>query len=104
MPHWADENRWDVVYARCFKNQPEGHALYKKFTATELRAGTCGYFDEQGDWYELADLTDQAALDKAGLKHVDGITVSQDPSGEKWPFRKSEHVRKIHTGGNAQAA
>jgi len=64
-----------VVFADCFKNQPEGHALYKKVAITQLKPGTCGYFDQQGDLQQIVDLTKADELKEKGYSFVTGIKV-----------------------------
>ena len=99
-----DKDRWDVVYAECFKNQPEGHAFYKKVSITELKPGQCGYFDEQGDWQCIVDLTNADELEKSGYSYIPGIKVTEDPPGEGWPLRKSEYMYRfdLSTSGKAE--
>ena len=101
-----NRDRWDVVYADCFKNQPEGHALYKKLSITQLKPGTCGYFDDQGDWQQIEDLTvvnqqqttkgtNAAEQRTESFTSVLGIRRIDDPEGEKWFLRKSENVHRL---------
>ena len=97
----AHEDNWAVVFAECFKNQPEGWAIYKKIAATELKPGMCGYFDPQGDWQPIADLTNKTELEKAGFTYVPGITVTDDPGDERWPFRKSDNMYRVGLTGAA---
>ena len=90
----AHKDNWAVIFADCFKNA-EGWAIYKKIAATELKAGTCGYFDPQGDWEPIADLTNKIELEKKGFTYVPGITVKDDPGDERWPLRKSDNVHRV---------
>jgi hypothetical protein len=98
-----NKNRWDVIYANCFENQPEGHALYKKVSITQLEPGTCGYFDQQGDWQQIVDLTKPDELKEKGYSFVPGIKVTEDPPGEGWPLRKSESIYRFDTTISAKA-
>ena len=75
--------------------------IYKKIAATELRPGTCGYFDPQGDWQQIADLTKKAELENHGFTYVPGITVKDDPGDERWPLRKSDDVHRVQFTGAA---
>lgn len=52
-----NNSRLDRVYARLLQDHPYGWTLYKKFTTDELYPGCCGYFDSDGDWHFIADLT-----------------------------------------------
>ncbi|KAM5343683.1 hypothetical protein ACJ41O_012220 [Fusarium nematophilum] len=62
-----NQSRLDRAFARLLMNHPYGWALYKKVTSKDLRPGTCGYFDVDGDWRTLVDLSsDDEDLLKAG--------------------------------------
>jgi len=93
---------WDVIFADCFKYQPEGWAFWKKVANTKVRPGMCGYFDEQGDWQLVVDITDKDEVEKAGYTYIEGINVTADPGEERWPLRKSENMKRIEgtVGGN----
>lgn len=54
----------DAVFANCLANQGEGHAFYFEVSGKELKPGVCGYFDKKRDWNTIAQITDQASLDK----------------------------------------
>ena len=90
----APKDRWDVVYERCFQNQPEGYALYQRVPTTKLKPAMCGYFDSDGDWQTLADLTDPIQLEKLGYTRPIGIAVDTNEEGEGWPLRYSEGVKE----------
>jgi hypothetical protein len=98
------EKDWDVIFANCFEYQPEGWAFWKKVASTNLRPGMCGYFDEQGDWQLVVDITDKDKVQKAGYSYTAGITVAPDPGDERWPLRKSENMKRIETkvGANVE--
>lgn len=97
----APKDRWDKVYADCFKDQPEGHALYKKVSVTELKPGTCGFFDEQGDWQMIADLIEpEGEL----YSSVSGIRRTEDPGREEWLLRKSASMYRCEPKISADIA
>lgn len=97
-PH-APKDRWDVVYARSFENQPEGHALYQNLSTKELRPGSCGYFDDRGHWQLVANLTNKQLED---YDKVPGLQV-RSKSGAQWPLRVSQGVSgtKLEVGAGA---
>ncbi|KAK5208647.1 hypothetical protein LTR47_004175 [Exophiala xenobiotica] len=100
----ARERDWDIIFADCFKYQPEGWAFWKKVAKTRLRPGMCGYFDEQGDWQPIVDITDKKAVKDAGYTYIQGISVAPDPGEERWPLRKSENMKRMENvvGANMQ--
>ncbi|KAI9663916.1 MAG: hypothetical protein M1821_007407 [Bathelium mastoideum] len=81
-------------YAKCMKKRSEGHALYRNISATRLKPGTCGYFDNDGDWQVIVHATDAAELQKQGLPSLDGVRCFTDDGQEYWrgPI-KSEGVK-----------
>ncbi|KAK4142188.1 uncharacterized protein C8A04DRAFT_30144 [Dichotomopilus funicola] len=101
MPNNA---RLDRVYARLLQDHPYGWALYKKVTAQELYPGCCGYFDSDGDWRLLLDLTiDQDSLTKEGWIAPgpgDQIkTGDEKPMRLTWGPKKSKSVVSRQIGG-----
>jgi hypothetical protein len=80
MPY--NKDRDDVVYHKCFENASEGHALYKPFSALELKPGICGYFNHSGDWRTIQDLTDRDTVVRNGWKSAGDIIVSPDPGSD----------------------
>ncbi|KAG0645025.1 hypothetical protein D0Z07_9198 [Hyphodiscus hymeniophilus] len=54
-------------YAKCMKKRSEGHAMYRNVSAATLKPGTCGYFDNDGDWQVIIQTTDAAELHKQGV-------------------------------------
>lgn len=49
-------------YAKCMKTRSEGHALYRNVSAAILKPGTCGYFDNDGDWQVIVQTADAEEL------------------------------------------
>jgi hypothetical protein len=89
------DERHDVLYLECFKNNSEGHGLYKPVSATKLKPGVCGYFDHSGDWQSIVDLTDAVAVKKEGWKPASSILVSPDPGEDIWGAVLSESMVKF---------
>jgi hypothetical protein len=87
----AYEDRHDVVFQELFKNNPAGLALYKPFSSTKLKPGACGYFDYDGDWQTITDLTDPAVLEAGGWTRA---IVETEPTQmeEYWPAMVSKGV------------
>jgi hypothetical protein len=92
--------RLDEQYSALFKDQPEGWALYKNVSMTSMRPGFLGYFDTQGDWRWLLDLTappNQFAT-RSLLPPNEQCWVQTDGTSTKW-FPK---VSSRGTGVEAQ--
>lgn len=96
----SSESRLDKIYARLMQNHPYGWALYKKVTAKHLRPGCCGYFDSDGDWRTLVDLTSPAEeLEVQGWEPPDPLKTNRDPESMVWGPKSSSSVRAHQVGG-----
>lgn len=49
----SNANRGDRIYARSFKDEGKGHAIYRNISTERMRPGTCGYFDHTGAWVKV---------------------------------------------------
>ena len=56
--------REDAVYAEGFRFSQEGHAVWPKILSSEMKPGACGYFNGDGDWVTIVQLTDIEAVQK----------------------------------------
>lgn len=96
------ESRLDKVYAQLLRDHPYGWALYKKVTTQNLRPGICGYFDTDGDWNILVDLTSPDDLVRQGWRAPDDpITRSESPELLVWGPKNSTSVRNHRIGATA---
>lgn len=84
--------RHDVVFQNQFRNFPEGHALYLPVPSAAMKPGTCGYFDHNGDWQTIVQLTDSGALEHGGWTAAKGIDVNPNRVRECWGAMASENV------------
>ena len=91
----APRDRWDQIYADCFKDQPEGHALYKDVSVEKLKPGTCGFFDEQGDWQIIADLIEPDDTQNEIYSSASGIERSEGSGKTQWLLRKSASMYRV---------
>lgn len=71
-------------YATCMKNRSEGHALYRNVPATKLKPGTCGYFDNDGDWQVIVQASNPEALQEQGLPALDDVRFFKDDGKDHW--------------------
>lgn len=79
----AATSRLDKVFSECLQHHPEGHAVYTKISAKDLKPGTCGYVDENGSWNKIAQVTDEGAMNMLGLIRSKGLALSMDPGKER---------------------
>ena len=93
--------REDKVYAKCFRGKKEGYFLYSPVLLPNMKPGTLGYFDQNGDWQRLIDITDKAEVTKK-YTFVEDIKVEELPT-ETWLLTRSEGVQKhgAKVAGNA---
>jgi hypothetical protein len=93
----------DRIYTERLAGQPEGHALYRNYSATVLKPGACGYFDVDGDWKGIIQLTDSGALEKAGYKLLEEIMIEVEPGYTKWKPKTSDLVKGYRVDATATA-
>lgn len=71
-------------YAKCMKSRSEGHALYRNVPATKLKPGTCGYFDNDGNWQVIVQTSDPEALENHKLPPLNDVRFYKDEGKEYW--------------------
>lgn len=96
---------WAEDYVECFKGQPEGWPLYPAIKSTALKPGMCGYFDVDGIWQVIVDLSDPEDVQAKGYPPVHGVDYSGGNLAENahWGVRKSEHVEEEEITATADA-
>lgn len=92
----SNEN-WDKDYVECFKRQPEGWAVYPPIKASKLKPGMCGYFDVDGIWQTIVDLTNPFDVKAKQLPPVHDVTFSGGNLADmkQWGLRKSAEVEQF---------
>lgn len=93
----------DSIYTTRLKNHPEGHALYRNYSAKQLKPGSCGYFDIDGEWKGIIQLTDAEALASKGYTPLDEVFVEFEPGYTSWGPKKSELVKGYRLEGTVAA-
>ncbi|KAL2697333.1 hypothetical protein AAEP93_011237 [Penicillium crustosum] len=97
----------DIEYASLMARNPEGTFLYIPPTFKKFHPGSVGFFDENGGWNQITDLS------KEGQPKIDGFTAlgrtlsREEPTASMWKTRSSEsedgdHIRL--SGGLSAAA
>jgi hypothetical protein len=85
------------VYAENMAHHPYGYALYKPVLSSTLKPGSCGYFDTQGNWQPLVDLTSPNSLQKYGLsspkEELESISPEENIS---WGPKVSRRVTEVN--------
>ena len=61
-PYTMPLKREDTVFAEGFRFSQEGHAVWPKILSSEMKPGACGYFNGDGDWVTIVQLTDTEAV------------------------------------------
>ncbi|KAL6412602.1 hypothetical protein AUP68_03806 [Ilyonectria robusta] len=101
-----NKSRLDRVFAQLLQHHPYGWALYKKATTREVHPGCCGYFDTDGDWHTLVDLTSSDEdLTQKGWKSPSDSFKSRDeePQTLIWGPKTSKTVVSRQLGGEVGA-
>lgn len=61
------------VYTEQLKHHSEGHALYLKHSTKEIKPGMCGFFDYDGRWNAIVQLTNMKTLETGGWTPLIGF-------------------------------
>lgn len=87
---------WDKDYVESFRREPEGWAVYPPIKSSKLKPGMCGYFDVNGVWQTIVDLSDHEAVKNANLPPVHNVTFSPGnlADNKKWGVRTSAGVQQ----------
>ena len=100
----------DTIYAERFRLSQEGHAVWPKLLSSEMKPGACGYFNGDGDWVTIVQLTDIGAV-KALIndspKYTDtdknksvasfalvNVEVNKAAGSEDWSEKTSTKIRR----------
>lgn len=101
----SGKSRLDKLYARLMDDHPYGWALYKKVTTREIHPGSCGYFDSEGNWRSIADLSSPHDLTNQGWTVPDdGIHDGRGPVSMIWGPNCSKSIQSTcnYIGGGAR--
>ncbi|EHK47297.1 hypothetical protein TRIATDRAFT_217898 [Trichoderma atroviride IMI 206040] len=83
---------------------PYGWGLYKKVTTHDIHPGSCGYFDLEGDWKSIIDLSSEQDLISQGWKIPDDeIFDNNGPGSATWGPKTSSSVQSCSIGGTVKA-
>ncbi|KAL6802263.1 hypothetical protein J3E68DRAFT_395675 [Trichoderma sp. SZMC 28012] len=99
----SGKSRLDKVYAQLMSDHPYGWGLYKKVTTPEIHPGSCGYFDSEGDWRSITDLSNPQDLNSQGWTIPDDIHDNKGPRSTTWGPKSSSSIQNYSLGGNSQA-
>ena len=80
-----------LTYAEAMFNHPYGYALYELESSKVIKPGACGYFNHEGLWNPVADLTDSTSLARKGFTAVDNMEAAP-PLETMWGPKTSEGV------------
>jgi hypothetical protein len=84
--------RHDKIYTEALKDQQEGIAVYVKLLANDVKPGTVGYVDSNGNWTTILQLTDRQALKDNGF---DELAVAEKEEGGKTYWRTPKTSENI---------
>lgn len=86
--------RWANDYTECFRGQDEGWAVYPPIKSSALKPGMCGYFDVDGIWQTIVDLTNPDDVQSKNLPAVHDVEFSSGNLADTkhWGLRKSKDV------------
>jgi hypothetical protein len=73
--------REDKVYVERFRSSQEGHAVWPKVLSDDMQPGACGYFNGDGDWVTIVQLTDIEAVKRLLGFIPAAATTETEPDG-----------------------
>jgi len=82
----------NITYANEMQNHPYGYALYQPIFDTVIKPGIVGFFDPDGFWSPIADLSDPKSLELAGLKPPRKQLSAAPPQNQTWGPMTSKSV------------
>ncbi|KAK3620138.1 hypothetical protein LTR22_025710, partial [Elasticomyces elasticus] len=87
---------WANEFVECFSEQPEGCAIYQPIKSSAMKPGMCGYFDVDGIWQTIVDLTNPDHVKAKNLPPVDGVAFSGPnlATTRNWGLRTSRDIKK----------
>lgn len=98
------KSRLDRVYAQLMSDHPYGWGLYKKVTTRDIHPGSCGYFDSEGDWKSIIDLSsEQDFVSQGWTIPSDRLFDGKEPESATWGPKTSNSVQRFSIGGTARA-
>lgn len=99
------KENWAEDYVECFRGQPEGWAIYQPIRSSSLKPGMCGYFDVDGMWQTIVDLTNPDYAKSKNLPPVHGVTYSEGnlATTKHWGLRKSTDVKQEDISADVRA-
>jgi hypothetical protein len=80
------------IYANEMQNHPYGYALYQPVFNNIIKPGAIGFFDRDGFWSPVSDLTDPDSLKVAGLKPPKHVLSPAPPQDQTWGPMTSRSV------------
>ena len=87
---------WAEDYMKCLSSQSEGWAIYSPIKSSALKPGMCGYFDIDGIWQTIVDLTDPDDVKSKNLPPVHDVVFSGGnlASTKHWGLRTSRDIKQ----------
>lgn len=82
-------------YVEQMQHHPHGYAIYEPVSSTDLRPGSCGFFDDSGGWTTIAQLDDVESLKRAGFELPPPLEEAHDKITRSWHPKCSSDVSAI---------
>lgn len=87
------------VYASYMRNHPYGTAVYRPLPYREFHPGSVGYFDANGDWNHITDLSNPEALQADQYSPpAEALQLATPDSRIEWGPKASRNIHAHHTG------
>lgn len=80
------------IYPYLMKELSQGFALYKPWDSKWLKPGMCGYFDAEGDWNTIVDITQISGTDGTYTPLEESLDI-QTTAAEDWAPVFSQGVK-----------
>ena len=92
--------REDALYAEGLRYSQEGHALWPKVLSNDMKPGACGYFNGDGDWITVVQLTDLEAVQQLMTAVAPGAPARNEANKQPLDVGPLKNLKVTAVGGS----
>lgn len=91
-----------VIYADAMRHHPFGFALYHPCDKSVIQPGSCGYFNDTGDWNPITMVLDSSSDndDQSPFVKLEEKLQKEGPQLLRWGPKYSDHVTEHRLKGS----
>ena len=80
----ASQKTLAAHYAEQMRHHPSAYATYEPVSSDDLRPGSCGYFDDSGEWTTIGQLDNFIKLKREGFEPPASLEKAKDMVTRSW--------------------